>query len=253
VTAVQDTSQALERDGYVVLRDVLAPAEVDEIAAAIDPLLEQTPTGRIDFEGYKTRRVYNLLGKTGAADRLVEHPDVLELVERTLGPHALLSVALVIHIEGDEKAQVLHKDDSLFPVPWPHQPLVVNTMWAISDFTADNGATRLVPGSHVERDLPAGAETIAAEMEQGSVLVWVGSLYHGGGANTTGAARTGIAVNYSAGWLRQQENLILAIPRERVDQMSERLQRLVGYGYHPPFIGFVDGRDPQRLLKRGDL
>lgn len=249
VSAERDV-EALRRDGYVILRDVLSPAEVDDVALAVEPLLGATPTGRIDFEGYHTQRVYNLLGKTRACDPLVEHPALLALCEAMLGAHFQLSIALAIHILPGEKAQQLHHDDGLFPIPRPHPPLVLNTMWAITDFTESNGATRLVPGSHEWVDRPEEAPpTIPAEMPKGSVLAWLGTLAHGGGANHTDAPRLGIAVNYTPAWLRQQENLYLAIPREQVLLMSERLQRIIGYSYHPPFIGFVDGRDPIKLLR----
>jgi ectoine hydroxylase-related dioxygenase (phytanoyl-CoA dioxygenase family) len=239
----------LTGEGYVVIPDLLAPGEVKDIHEAVNDLLEETPTGRIDFEGYHTQRVYNLLGKTRATDFLVEHPQVLDLCDAVLGKFVHLSIALAIHILPGEKAQVLHRDDGLFPVPKPHPPLVVNTMWAITDFTDANGATRVVPGSHTVEELPKGTKTIGAEMSKGSVLCWLGSLWHGGGANSTGEPRLGIAINYTPSWLRQQENQYLAIPRDDVVGMSETLQRLVGYGYHPPFIGFVDGRDPIKLLR----
>ena len=245
---MSDAVHALLAEGYVVLPDVLSGAEVDRLESGLAPLLEETPVGRVAFEGFHTKRVYNLLGKTRVADPLVEHPDVLALCEAALGPHVQLSIALAIHIMSGEKAQVLHHDDALFPVPWPHQHLVVNTMWAVTDFTAENGATRLVPGSHTSPDAPGERASVSAEMSRGSVLVWLGSLWHGGGANATSQPRLGVAVNYTPAWLRQQENQYLAIPRDVVRGFSERLQALVGYSYHPPFIGFVDGRDPKKLL-----
>src|SRR2546426_2610051 len=127
---VTTQAEALMRDGYVVLPELLTPAETDVIEAAVRGLLDETPTGRIDFEGYSTKRIYNLLGKTRAADALVEHPAVLDLCNAALGDHFYLSIALAIVILPGEKAQVLHRDDGLFPVPKPHPPLVLNTMWA---------------------------------------------------------------------------------------------------------------------------
>jgi ectoine hydroxylase-related dioxygenase (phytanoyl-CoA dioxygenase family) len=124
-------------------------------------------------------------------------------------------------------------------------------MWAITDFTEANGATRIVPGSHRSAHDPEygrSYDTIAAEMRRGSVLVWNGSLWHGGGANRTDTRRVGVAMNYCAGFIRQQENQQLGIPRDTVREFSPRLRRLVGYGVYNGLIGHIDKHDPVELL-----
>ena len=143
------------------------------------------------------------------------HPNVLPVVEAVLDPGLLISSLSSIAIGPDEQAQPIHADDQLIPLTRPHVPIICNTMWAITDFTEENGATRIIPGSHL-RDEPPNPlehyETIPAEMPKGSVLVWVGSLWHGGGANRTDTRRVGIAMNYCAGYIRQQENQQLGLP-----------------------------------------
>ena len=186
--------------------------------------------------------------------RVPVHPAVLPVVEGVLDRGCLISSLSSIAIDPGETAQPIHADDQLIPLPKPHPPLVCNTMWALTDFTDANGATRLVPGSHLADHDPdpfATHETIAAEMPRGSVLVWVGSLWHGGGANTTDERRVGLAMNYCAGFIRQQENQQLGIPLEVARTFSPRLRTLVGYGVYHGLIGHIDKRSPADLLDEG--
>lgn len=239
---------AIAEHGYVVLEGHAAPALVDELESTLEPLLAATPKGRNDFEGLETRRVYNLLAKGDIFQRVACDPFVIDLVESVLGADVQVSIISAIQILPGETAQGMHTDDGLFPLPWPHPPVVCNTLWAIDDFTAANGGTRVAPGSHrwPERREPAAEEVTAVEMPRGSVLVWLGNLVHEGGPNTSAGPRLGITMNYNQGWLRQQENQYLGVPREVVARFPERLRRLVGYDVHPPFIGHVDGRNPAR-------
>jgi ectoine hydroxylase-related dioxygenase (phytanoyl-CoA dioxygenase family) len=128
--------------------------------------------------------------------------------------------------------------------------VVVNTMWALDDFTADNGATRLIPGSHrwVDRQPAADDPVVLAEMSAGSVAFYVGRIWHGGGANRTTRPRLGVILEYVAAWLRAQETHLLAVPRSVVAELPERLQELLGYNIYPPFVGYVDGRHPLRYI-----
>jgi len=246
--------EAVNEQGYVVLSDV-APIEFfDEVEAALRPLLDDGPMGRTDFEGERTKRVNALLGKGEVFQRVAANEQVLELVEAVLGPDIQVSIIQAIEIYPGENAQGLHTDDALYPLPHPHPPVVFNTMWAIDDFTEANGATRLIPGSHTWTDPLAHLgdqeyEVVAAEMPRGSVLAWLGNLVHEGGPNTSDAPRLGVTMNYNQAWIRQQENQYLAIPEGVVRTFPERLQRLVGWDIHPPFIGNVDGRNPIKLLR----
>jgi ectoine hydroxylase-related dioxygenase (phytanoyl-CoA dioxygenase family) len=241
----------LDRDGYAVVESLLTSDEATAVRDGLREVLDRTPMGRNDFEGYQTRRIYALFAKTRAFDALALHPLLLGVLDAVLGPSYQLSAPTGIEIGPGEKAQFLHMDDGIYPLPRPHPEVVLNSMWALDDFTVENGATRVVPGSHRWTDrIPVDPdETVPVTMPAGSVLFILGSLWHGGGENRTDRPRLGVLLEYAAGWLRQQENHVLAVPPEIVRTLPERLQELIGYGIHPPFVGYVDGRHPRRLLE----
>jgi ectoine hydroxylase-related dioxygenase (phytanoyl-CoA dioxygenase family) len=246
---VDRTMSALEEAGYAVIPGAIGPEQVALARAELEEVLACTPPGRDDFEGRQTRRVYALFAKTRALDELAVHPVVLSVLDRILGQYQL-SAPAAIAIGPGERAQVLHPDDAIYPVPRPHDELVVNIMWPLEDFTEANGATRIVPGSHHWVDERPGPDTptVAVEMDAGSALVYLGSVWHGGGANTTAAVRLGVVLHYAVGWLRPVENHVLAVSPADVASQPRRLQELLGYNVYPPFIGYVDGRHPAKLL-----
>jgi ectoine hydroxylase-related dioxygenase (phytanoyl-CoA dioxygenase family) len=241
----------LDRDGYAVVESLLSPGEAKAVRDGLREVLDRTPMGRNDFEGYQTRRIYALFAKTRAFDALALHPLLLGVLDAVLGPSYQLSAPTGIDIGPGEKAQFLHMDDGIYPLPRPHPEVVLNSMWALDDFTEENGATRVVPGSHRWTDrIPVDPdETVTVTMPAGSVLFILGTLWHGGGANRTDKPRLGVLLEYAAGWLRQQENHVLAVPPDVMRTLPQRLQELLGYGIHPPFVGYVDGRHPRRLLE----
>ncbi len=245
--------ERIERDGYTILEGVFSDEEADALAGDLLRLERELgirPADN-DFEGRRTWRIYNLLARGKLYEAIPVHPRVLPLVERVLDPGCLVSSLSSISIGPGESAQMIHADDQLIPLPKPHVPIVCNTMWALTDFTEENGATRVVPGSHRADHSPhphGHYRTVAAEMPRGSVLVWHGSLWHGGGANRTSERRVGIAMNYCAGFIRQQENQQLGIPREIARGFSPRLRELVGYGVYNHLIGHIDKRSPAELL-----
>ena len=248
-----DVARRLLDDGYVVVSGLLTEAGLRAARADLDRVLAATPSGRNPFEGFATQRVYALFAKTRTFDQLAVHPLLLEVLDQVLG-HYQLSAPVGIRIGPGESAQVLHRDDSVYPLPEPHPPVVVNTMWPLDDFTPDNGATRLVPGSHQWEPgrQPGEADPVlAAAMPAGSVMFYLGSLWHGGGANGTDRPRLGVILEYAAAWLRPQENQCLAVPRAIVAQLPARLQELLGYNIYPPFLGYVDGVHPRRVLNAG--
>ena len=241
---------SLDEHGYALVEGVLPPDDVDGRLAALADLFAATPTGRNFFEGFHTRRVYALFAKTRAFDDLAVHPLLLGALDHVLGEHYQFSAPVALQIGPGEAAQVLHRDEDVYPLPRPHAPVVVNSMWALCDFTADNGATRLVPGSHRWPDgrHPDGREAVPATMPAGSLLVYLGGLWHGGGANTTDRPRPGLLLEYVVSWLRPQETQLVAVPPDVARDLPERLQELLGYNVFPPFLGYVDGRHPRRVL-----
>ena len=246
----------VERDGYTLIEDAIAPDLVDELVDALDRLvvdLDVRPAGN-RFEGGRTLRIYNLLAHDEVFRQVPVHPEVLPVVDGVLGPGCLVSSLSSIDIRPGEVAQPIHADDQLIPIPKPHPPTVCNTMWALTDFTEANGATRIMPGTHLadrSPELGVEHESIPAVMPKGSVLLWHGSLWHGGGANRTDDRRVGIAMNYCAGYVRQQENQQLGLPPELVATFEPRLQELVGYGIYQGLIGHIDKRSPAELLGAG--
>ena len=243
----------IEDVGYSIVENAI---DLDLIDAVNDRLLGlEHDLGIVpadnEFEGVHTTRIYNLLAHGPEFEQIPIHPAVLPICERVLDPGLLVSSLSSIAIGPDESPQPIHADDQVIPLPKPHPPTVCNTMWALTDFTEANGATRLIPGSHTADDSPdlsRSYESIPAEMAKGSVLVWHGSLWHGGGANTTSERRVGIAMNYCAGFIRQQENQQLGLPIDTVRHFSSRLQQLVGYGIYRGIIGHIDKKVPANLL-----
>jgi ectoine hydroxylase-related dioxygenase (phytanoyl-CoA dioxygenase family) len=246
---VDQVVDAIEVDGYCIVEGMLPAAELAAARESLLAVLAATPTGRNSFEGFATRRVYGLFAKTRAFDRPALHPLLLGVLDRVIGP-CQLSAPTGIEIGPGERAQILHRDDSVYPLPPDFREVVVNTMWALDDFTEANGATRLVAGSQrwVGRTPAPGDEVVAAVMPAGSMVFYGGRIWHGGGANMTGRPRLGVILEYAASWLRAQENHILAVPRETAARLPERLQELLGYNLYPPFLGYVDGRHPRRSL-----
>jgi ectoine hydroxylase-related dioxygenase (phytanoyl-CoA dioxygenase family) len=250
----QDVAQRLLDDGYVIVSGLMSDGDIGAARADLCRVLEATPTGRNLFEGFATQRVYALFAKTRTFDRAAVHPLLLDVLDLVLG-HYQLSAPVGIRIGPRERAQVLHRDDAVYPLTEPHPPVVVNTMWPLDEFTADNGATRFIPGSHrwePGRQPAAQDQVLTATMAPGSVMFYLGSLWHGGGANRTGRPRLGVILEYAAGWLRPQENHCLAVPRAVVRQLPERLQELLGYNIYPPFLGYVDGTHPRKALAAED-
>jgi ectoine hydroxylase-related dioxygenase (phytanoyl-CoA dioxygenase family) len=246
----RDVARQLMEDGLVLVTGMMDPDTLRDARADLDRVLRTTRTGRNSFEGFATQRIYALFAKTRAFDAPATGPLLLGVLDEVLGP-CQLSAPVGISIGPGEEAQVLHRDDSIYPVPEPHPPLVVNTMWPLEEFTEENGATRFIPGSHRWEPgrRPGPDDPVeTAVMSPGSALFYLGSLWHGGGANQTSRPRLGVILEYAAGWLRPQENHCLAVPRETVRDLPERLQELLGYNIFPPFVGYVDGRHPRRVL-----
>jgi len=246
---------AVERDGYVVLERAIAPALVSQLTQTIDGAMDtlDVPFGSNEFLGHRTRRLFNLLARDRTFEQVPLHPAVLPVVEQVLDSECLLSSLTAIEMNPGETAQPAHADDGSIGLPKPHLPISCTAIWALTDFDVANGGTHVVPGSHRADHSPGRDERWSDErqptvMPAGSVLVYHGSLWHGGGANRSDARRLAIVANYCAGWIRQEECQLLALPGERVARFPSRLRRLVGYSTYRGLMGHVDQRDPETLL-----
>jgi len=267
-TPLPQLLQQLDTDGYVILSSLLPPHQVQAIKDALAPYLQRQLMGRNDFEGYDSERVYALLAKSPVFGELAAHPLVLDVCEQILGPNFMLSACLAINSHPGENAQPLHFDDSFYKVPRPRPAYGVSAFWAIDAFTDTNGATEIIPGSHTWGDEPpAGGDTFretfingrhvpvvdhpALEkvvMPAGSLMLTPGTLWHRGGANNSQASRLAITPQYCVAWGRQMESMLLSVPPHVVAQYPERVQQLLGYSIHPPFMGHVNGMHPGRVL-----
>jgi len=245
---------AIEAQGYTIVENAIEPELVDELNATLLRLEREMNVlpAKNTFEGHRTVRIYNLLALAPVFQRIPVHAGVLPVVEGVLDEGCLVSSLSSISIDPGETGQPIHADDQAMPVAKPHAPFVCNSMWALTDFTEENGATRIIPGTHKWDHSPVYGQhydSIPAEMPKGSVLIWHGSLWHGGGANKSDKRRVGIAMNYCAGYIRQQENQQLGIPLELVKSFEPRLQELCGFGAYRNLIGHIDKKTPaQRLL-----
>ena len=254
----EEIANVLVDDACVVVDD-LAPELLARVREEMDPYLEAVAAGPDSFAGEHTKRVGALIARSAAARDLVRHPSVLGTVERVLS-HATsfqLHLTQLIAIGPGETAQPVHRDQwafDFFPFPRGYE-VQCNTLWAMTDFSEANGATRVVPGSHrFEDKLELSFEdTEPAEMAAGSALFYTGAIYHGGGKNRTDEVRIGANITYNVSWLRQEENQYLSVPLELARELPEDLQRLIGYARGAYALGYVDDlRDPIEVLRGSD-
>ncbi len=242
-------------DGYAIVTDVIDQATCTNLIAEVDRVESEfgIDFGKSDFEGFHTRRIFNLIARGPRFRELVIDETVLGLVEAILGDGILLSGTTSMHISPGETEQLLHADDGMISLPRPHPATMVTTLWALSEFTKDNGATRLIPASHLDSERAPRPEqestALVAEMPAGSVLILHASTWHGGGPNSTSnVERYGLSIQYVAGWCRQQQNLMLGTAREVVAGYPRKLQELIGYSMYRNVMGHVDRQHPLSLL-----
>ena len=253
---VDAVEAALREHGCVVVDRLVSDALLDQVEAELEPHLASTAPGADEFTGRNTRRTGCLLARSRGFRELAAHPTVLGALDRVLGDHATsyqLHLTQVIEIGPGEPAQLVHRDQwafDFFEFPAGFE-VECHTMWAMNDFTDENGATRVIPGSnHWDDKLRLTPDdTVPAEMSRGSVLLYLGSLYHGGGANRSSAPRRGINVGYTLSWLRQEENQYLACPPDVARELPESLAKLAGYQRGAYALGYYgDLRDPIEAL-----
>ncbi|MEP4052633.1 MAG: phytanoyl-CoA dioxygenase family protein [Litorimonas sp.] len=244
-----DTSSAeilkiIDRDGAVIIDAILSPTETAQFAEELRPLLESASQGQDSFSGFSTTRIGALIARSEICRSLATNSLLLDIADGMLGkfsPTVQLSLTQAVNIAPGEGSQILHRDRGLWGGHIPRRiETQLGTMIAITDFTHENGATRVVPGSaHWEAKRQAMPEEIAsAEMKAGSILVYNGTVIHGGGPNSTNLPRLGVLLHYTLGWLRQQENMYLSCPPEIAKDFTPQLRRLLGYAQGSPVMGF---------------
>jgi hypothetical protein len=250
--------ERLQVDGAVIVDQVAPAALLDQINIELAPFMDATPMGPDVFSGSQTKRTGSLIARSPACRELVLHPVALGAARAFLA-HATnfqLHLTQAIAIGAGESAQPIHRDQwafDFFPFPAGYE-VQCNTIWAQTDFTEANGATRVVVGSNRAEDKLAftTADTEPAEMERGSVLIYSGSVYHGGGANQTDSTRVGLNITYNVAWLRQEENQYLSVPREIASTLPTELLRLMGYDRGAYALGYIDDlRDPIEAVRPG--
>lgn len=237
----------IREQGYVVVEDFLPAADVEAIRLAFNTEVPITEMRAIGSDTGRTWRAHNLLAKTRAADHVFLDARLRAIVDGVIGKYNQINITTLFNTLPGEKKQFLHQDDGLWPIPRPHPSFLCNALIAFDDFTVANGATHIVPNSHAWTiPVDQSVESIQVEMKSGSMVVWDGGMWHGGGANhTKDQERMGLFISHQVSYLRPQEVQLVAVPREVARTMPRKLQRLVGY--HPFGIG-VDGRDPLDVL-----
>jgi ectoine hydroxylase-related dioxygenase (phytanoyl-CoA dioxygenase family) len=248
---VESVVAGMEDDGYVIVEGVLSPTRWPPTRAELLEVLARTPTGRNDFEGFATQRIYALFAKTRAFDGLATSPLLEGVLERVLGPHQL-SAPVGIQIGPGEKAQPLHRDDGVYPLARPHPDVVVNTDVALRRLhRGERRHPPRPPEPPLRRPTRRGGDRLRRDAGGlGDVLPGLALARRWG--ERTDRPRLGVILEYAPPWLRPQETHLLAVPREVAADLPERLQELLGYNIYPPFLGYVDGRHPRRVLQQQD-
>ena len=264
-----------DTQGYLIFSKVMSPPEIERVRLALQPHLKHR--GRNNFEGFKSNRVYSLVAKAPEVfSAMVSHPLALAFAEAELGASCLLSALLAIDLHPGESVQPWHRDDDSIAMALPRPAFGISTFWAIDETTADNGATEFIPGSHLDKadratsdlfknafestvddgnidhDVIAQKGVSKAIMPAGSLMIAKGNLLHRGGANRSDGHRLLVTPQYCAGWARQLENMMAAVPRSIAASLPQRTRELIGYNIHGAFMGYVDGVHPDKLLDLED-
>ena len=251
-SSTREILHVLNDDGGVIVANQVSDDVVDRVSEELRPHFDAHGTKHQgDFTGYTTLRIYAVPAVSRDTLDLIPHPRVMQVADGNQNPQCSnfqQGTTTAIEIHPGESDQELHRDDSIYPIRIPDVEFQVSALWALDDFTKENGATRVVPGSHDLRGIDGVSEDdiIQAEMPRGSVLFYMGSTIHGGGANRSELPRSGLISTYSLGWLRQEDNQYLSVPREMADSFPEHVRRLMGYQTHDKMLGTYPG-DPDGL------
>ena len=255
---IEPLMAALRRDGAVIVDDVIAPEALAALGAELAPYVAATPNGRDSFTGNLTTRTGALVARSAQVRALVMDRLIAAAADALLLPFCerwQLHLTQAIRIKPGQGAQVIHRDRWAWGTHLGHLEPQLNTIWAVTDFTRANGATQVVLGSldWADSRKPEPHEIGYAEMRAGSVLIYTGGVFHGGGTNVSDGDRIGLNLTYTLGWLRQEENQYLSYSLDEVRAMPERVQRLLGYETGAYALGYLDGgRSPMTLLTGGN-
>jgi ectoine hydroxylase-related dioxygenase (phytanoyl-CoA dioxygenase family) len=242
-TAPEEMLAAIREDGAIIIDNLISPDTVNALRRETDPYMEATSNGTDAFAGFLTTRTGGLVMRSEHCRDLVQNPLVLNLCDNFLLDYCeryQLHLTQIIRLRPGQGAQAIHRDRWAWGTHLAHVQPQLNTIWALSDFTIENGATRVVPGSTEWPDDrgPVEDEITQAVMSKGSVLVYTGSVFHGGGENRSDGDRIGLNITYSLGWLRQEENQYLSTPPELARTLSRELQELLGYAMGQYALGY---------------
>ena len=242
-TPVDVLMAALDRDGALILDSVISPEATRALKDELQPYVDATKPGQDGFTGFKTTRTGALVARSPLCRPLIQDSRILALCDKVLKPHCdryQLHLSQVIRIMPGQGAQPLHRDRWAWGKHLKDVEPQLNTIWALTDFTRENGATQVVPASldWPNKRVPQPEEITWAEMEAGSVLVYTGTVFHGGGANVSEADRLGLNITYALGWLRQEENQYLSCPPEVARTLEPELQQLIGYAMGSYALGY---------------
>jgi len=268
-SSLAETFERFDETGYVIFEGVLNEAAIQRQVDALEVWLAKDQRGRNVFEGADSNRIYAMMAKDPVFADLISHPLQMAFGERELGASFLLYACLAINLLPGETAQPWHYDDSHCGLARPRAPLSLSTFWSLSETTEANGATEIIPGSHLwGEERPEGASSpddfltgktdkaeaeavpgaIKSTMPPGSLMLAKGTLWHRGGANASDARRLIVTPQFCMGWCRPLEQQLLAVPPEKAALLPPRVQELLGYSIHQPFMGYVDGMHPKRVL-----
>ncbi len=249
--AATRSDETLRRQGFCVLQDVVPGSRIEDISRSLHPRFAATPFCQGGFYGPRTKRFGGLLKRAPAVESLVRNPAVMRLVRAFLEPWCetvQLNLTQALELHPGAPAQFPHRDQDMWRGPTGELEYLVNVMWPITPFRAENGATLIWPGSHNGGQGDGGQEPVAIEADPGSAIIFLGSILHGAGPNHTDAVRRGIIVSYCLGWLKPYENQWLTYPSDVASAFDPELAALVGYQQHRPNLGNYDGQCPSILL-----
>ena len=260
LTDQTDAAQAtavLREAGVLIIEDALSHEQIETLRSDLAPWFGRAFTGEGAFFGYNTKRFSGLFAKSASMIDVVLHPLALPTIEsvlidadeQTTCDRIELNLTQAIEIGPGEAPQFLHRDEELWPHRFPFE-IMANVMVTVDDFTAENGATRLIPGSHRwdRARKPTPGDAVPAVAPAGSIIMWLGGVLHAGGANRTDVPRRGVVTSYRLGWLAPAEKLLLSTPVDVARRLPRRLQELIGYQLHRPNLGWIEGRDPIEWL-----